>query len=105
MLLSPSNTEDIPSKMFLIVPLGLLHIDFNPNSFTLPSSAKKKRKYHQEDTKKASSKENNTAYVLQMNGHHGPGVIVAHLIATLYLQTEKWFNRYISLMSHRERVI
>lgn len=25
--------------MFLIVPLGLLHIDFSPNSFTLVSSA------------------------------------------------------------------
>lgn len=33
--------RDKPSKMFLIVPLGLLHIDFSPNSFTLPSSAKK----------------------------------------------------------------
>lgn len=29
-----------PFKMFLIVPLGLLHIDFSPNSLTLVSSAK-----------------------------------------------------------------
>ena len=28
-----------PFKMFLIVPMGLLHIDFNPNSLTLVSSA------------------------------------------------------------------
>lgn len=28
--------------MFLIVPLGLFHIDFSPNSFTLDSSAKQK---------------------------------------------------------------
>ena len=29
-----------PFKMFLILPMGLLHIDFSPNSLTLVSSAK-----------------------------------------------------------------
>lgn len=31
-------TNDKPFKIFLIVPLGLLHIDFSPNSLTRVSS-------------------------------------------------------------------
>jgi hypothetical protein len=49
------SLKTVPFKMFLIVPLGLLHIFFKPNSLTRASS----------------------------------GVIVAHLIATLYLHTRK----------------
>jgi hypothetical protein len=34
-----SYSSSLPLRMFLIVPFGLLHMDFKPNSLTLVSSA------------------------------------------------------------------
>ena len=68
-----------PFKMFRIVPLGLFHMNFKLNSSIRASSVI--------TNSRISRKSFKSKLEWIQCKYNGPGVIVAHLIATLYLFT------------------